>query len=140
MKSIGQGGVVGASSFGEFKSISPGSWIEIHSDNTILIRTGKGDFGQDSTFTAYRQIVAEELSASFESITTAIGGDTHRTPDGSGAFDFLDQRRTYDRRIGKSPEYRDVSGQLAGNVSQDANECPRQSLQQSWRDGSQMTW
>ena len=67
----------------------PGSWIEIHPDNTILIRTGKSDFGQSTTFTAYRQIVAEELSAPFESITTVIMGDTDRTPDGSGAFDFL---------------------------------------------------
>ena len=41
----------------------PSSWIEIHPDNTILIRTGKSDFGQGTTFTAYRQIVAEELSA-----------------------------------------------------------------------------
>jgi CO/xanthine dehydrogenase Mo-binding subunit len=67
----------------------PGSWIEIHPDNTILIRTGKSDFGQGTTFTAYRQIVAEELSAPFDSITTVVSGDTDRTPDGSGAFDFL---------------------------------------------------
>jgi nicotinate dehydrogenase subunit B len=65
------------------------SWIEIHPDNTVLIRTGKSDFGQGSTFTAYRQIVAEELSLPFEAITTVISGDTDRTPDGSGAFDFL---------------------------------------------------
>jgi CO/xanthine dehydrogenase Mo-binding subunit len=65
------------------------SWIEIHPDNTVLIRTGKSDFGQGSTFTAYRQIVAEELSAPFEAITTVVAGDTDRTPDGSGAFDFL---------------------------------------------------
>jgi nicotinate dehydrogenase subunit B len=38
------------------------SWIEIHPDNTVLIRTGKSDFGQGTTFTAYRQIVADELS------------------------------------------------------------------------------
>ncbi len=67
----------------------PESWIEIHPDNTILIRTGKNDFGQSTTFTAYRQIVAEELSASLDSITTVVAGDTDRTPDGSGAFDFL---------------------------------------------------
>jgi CO/xanthine dehydrogenase Mo-binding subunit len=67
----------------------PGSWIEIHPDDTILIRTGKNDFGQGTTFTAYRQIVAEELSVSFEAITTVVAGDTDRTPDGSGAFDFL---------------------------------------------------
>jgi len=67
----------------------PGSWIEIHPDNTVLIRTGKSDFGQGTTFTAYRQIVADELSVPFEAITTVIAGDTDRTPDGSGAFDFL---------------------------------------------------
>src|SRR5215468_6064284 len=65
------------------------SWIEIHPDNTILIRTGKSDFGQGSTFTAYGQIVAEELNVPFEAITNVIAGDTDRTPDGSGAFDFL---------------------------------------------------
>jgi len=67
----------------------PGSWIEIHPDNTVLIRTGKNDFGQGTVFTAYRQIVAEELSMPFEAITTVVSGDTDCTPDGSGAFDFL---------------------------------------------------
>src|SRR5882672_3864187 len=65
------------------------SWIELHPDNSVLIRAGKSDFGQGSTFTAYRQIVAEELSVPFEAITTVVEGDTDRTPDGSGAFDFL---------------------------------------------------
>jgi CO/xanthine dehydrogenase Mo-binding subunit len=65
------------------------SWIEIHPDNTVLIRTGKSDFGQGSTFTAYRQIVADELSVPFEAITTVVAGNTDQTPDGSGAFDFL---------------------------------------------------
>ena len=68
---------------------SPQSWIELHPDNTILIRAGKPDFGQGTVFTAYRQIVAEELSVPFEAITTVISGDTDRTPDGGGAFDFL---------------------------------------------------
>jgi len=67
----------------------PNSWIEIHPDNTLLIRTGKNDFGQGTTFTAYRQIVADELSVPFEAITTVVQGDTDRTPDGSGSFDFL---------------------------------------------------
>jgi CO/xanthine dehydrogenase Mo-binding subunit len=67
----------------------PSSWIEIHPDNTVLIRTGKSDFGQGSTFTAYRQIVAEELSVPFEAVTTVVSGHTDQTPDGSGAFDFL---------------------------------------------------
>lgn len=65
------------------------SWIEIRSDNTVIIRTGKNDFGQGTVFTAYRQIVADELGVPFESITTVVGGDTDRTPDGSGAYDFL---------------------------------------------------
>ena len=67
----------------------PESWIEIHADNTILIRAGKPDFGQGTVFTAYRQIVADELRVPFEAITTVISGDTDRTPDGSGAFDLL---------------------------------------------------
>jgi CO/xanthine dehydrogenase Mo-binding subunit len=67
----------------------PQSWIEIHADNSIVIRVGKPDFGQSSVFTAYRQIVAEELNVPFEAITNVISGDTDRTPDGSGAFDFL---------------------------------------------------
>src|SRR5579862_7618102 len=67
----------------------PSSWIEIHPDNTVLIRTGKSDFGQGTTFTAYRQIVADELGVPFAAITTVVAGDTDRTPDGSGAFDFL---------------------------------------------------
>ena len=48
----------------------PESWVEIHADNTIVIRTGKCDFGQSSVYTAYRQIVADELDVPFEAITT----------------------------------------------------------------------
>lgn len=79
-------GAVGANTL---NAALPESWIEIHADNTILIRVGKPDFGTSSVFTAYRQIAAEELSVPFEAITTVISGDTDRTPDGSGAFDFL---------------------------------------------------
>ncbi len=67
----------------------PESWIEIHEDNTVLIRTGKSDFGQGTVFTAYRQIVAEELGVPFEAITSVVSGDTDRTPDGGGTFDLL---------------------------------------------------
>ena len=81
--------VKAASSNNTLDPTLPSSWIEIHPDNTILIRTGKSDFGQSTTFTAYRQIVAEELNAPFEAITTVVMGDTDSTPDGSGAFDFL---------------------------------------------------
>jgi CO/xanthine dehydrogenase Mo-binding subunit len=65
------------------------SWLEIHADNTVTIRTGKNDFGQGSVYTAYRQIVAEELSMPFEAITTVITGSTNETPDGGGSFGFL---------------------------------------------------
>jgi len=65
------------------------SWIEIKADNTVLIRTGKSDFGQSSIYTAYRQIVAEELDLPFEAITTVVSADTDRTPDGGGTFGFL---------------------------------------------------
>ena len=65
------------------------SWIEIKADNTVLIRTGKSDFGQGSIYTTYRQIVAEELDLPFEAITTVVSADTDRTPDGGGTFGFL---------------------------------------------------
>ncbi|WP_202949174.1 molybdopterin cofactor-binding domain-containing protein [Bradyrhizobium japonicum] len=67
----------------------PASWIEIHADNTLLIRTGKCDFGQSSIYTAYRQIVAEELGVPFEAITTVVSGDTDRTPDGGATYWLL---------------------------------------------------
>ena len=67
----------------------PASWIEIHADNTTLIRTGKCDFGQSSIFTAYRQIVAEELSMPVANITNVVWGDTDVTPDGGGTFGLL---------------------------------------------------
>src|SRR5438477_179296 len=67
----------------------PASWIEIHADNTLLIRTGKSDFGQSTATTAYRQIVAEELSVPFEAITGVVMGDTDQTPDGGATVDLL---------------------------------------------------
>lgn len=73
----------------EINPALPNSWIEIHADNTILIRTGKSDFGQSTIFTAYRQIVAEELGVPFEAITKVISGDTDRTPDGGGTYGLL---------------------------------------------------
>ncbi|MFM2370873.1 MAG: hypothetical protein RIS85_595, partial [Pseudomonadota bacterium] len=67
----------------------PASWIEIRADGTVLIRTGKCDFGQSSIYTAYRQIVAEELCVPISAMTTVISGDTDRTPDGGGTFGLL---------------------------------------------------
>ena len=65
------------------------SWFEIHADNTILMRTGKVDFGQTTAHTAYKQIVAEELNVAFEAITTVVMGDTDRTPDGGFSAGYL---------------------------------------------------
>ncbi len=74
---------------GSLDSGTLSSWIEIHADNSVLIRTGKSDFGQSSIYTAYRQIVAEELSMPMSAMTTVVSGDTDRTPDGGGTFGLL---------------------------------------------------
>lgn len=66
------------------------SWFEIHADSTILMRTGKVDFGQSTAHTAYRQIAAEELYVTFEAITAVVMGDTDRTPDGGFSAGFLE--------------------------------------------------
>jgi CO/xanthine dehydrogenase Mo-binding subunit len=66
------------------------SWFEIHADNTMVLRTGKVDFGQTTAHTAYKQIVAEELNVSFEAITSVVMGDTDRTPDGGFSAGFLE--------------------------------------------------
>jgi len=78
-----------AASANSLDPAKPASWIEIRQDDTILMRTGKCDFGQSSIFTAYRQIVAEELSVPVEKVTTVISGDTDTTPDGGGTFGLL---------------------------------------------------
>jgi CO/xanthine dehydrogenase Mo-binding subunit len=66
------------------------SWFEIHADNTILMRTGKVDFGQSTAHTAYKQLVAEELNVSYDAITSVVMGDTDRTPDGGFSAGFLE--------------------------------------------------
>jgi nicotinate dehydrogenase subunit B len=66
------------------------SWFEIHADNTILMRTGKVDFGQSTAHTAYKQLVAEELNVAYEAITSVVMGDTDRTPDGGFSAGFLE--------------------------------------------------
>ena len=47
----------------------PSSWLEIHADNTIVMRTGKVELGQGSASTAYAQIAAEELNVPYSAIT-----------------------------------------------------------------------
>jgi nicotinate dehydrogenase subunit B len=66
------------------------SWFEIHADNTMVLRTGKVDFGQTTAHTAYKQIVAEELNVPFEAITSVVMGDTDRTPDGGFSAGYLE--------------------------------------------------
>jgi len=82
-------GLARAAAGAKLDATRPASWIEIHADSTITMRTGKCDFGQSSIYTAYRQVVAEELSVPVEAITTVISGDTDRTPDGGGTFALL---------------------------------------------------
>jgi nicotinate dehydrogenase subunit B len=63
------------------------SWIEIRSDGTILVRTGRTEIGTGASG-FYSQVVAEELNVRPESITL-IMGDTDRTPDGGYSAGFL---------------------------------------------------
>jgi nicotinate dehydrogenase subunit B len=72
-----------------FDASLPQSWIEIRPDNTVLYRTGKSDFGQGTIYTAYRQLIADELDVTFESITTVVSADTDTTPEGGGTFGLL---------------------------------------------------
>src|SRR3954464_1176687 len=80
----------GAGSTNSLDATLAGSWFEIHADNTILLRTGKVDFGQTTAHTAYKQIAAEELNVPFEAITAVVMGDTDRTPDGGFSAGFLE--------------------------------------------------
>jgi CO/xanthine dehydrogenase Mo-binding subunit len=63
------------------------SWLEIRSDNTILMRTGRTETGTGMSG-YYPQAIAEELNVRPETITL-IMGDTDRTPDGGWSAGFL---------------------------------------------------
>src|SRR5436305_2099658 len=65
------------------------SWLEIHADNTIVLRTGKVELGQGSASTAYAQITAEELNVPVTAITQVVMGDTDRTPDGGFSAGYM---------------------------------------------------
>src|ERR1700759_4950278 len=76
-----------AAAIGSPTTAPAASWIEIRSDNTVLVRTGRTEIGTGmSGF--YTQVVAEELSVRPEAITL-ITGDTDRTPDGGYSAGFL---------------------------------------------------
>ena len=85
-----ESGVQAATAKNSLNASLSSSWFEIHADNTIVMRTGKVDFGQSTAHTAYKQIVAEELSVPYEAITTVVMGDTDRTPDGGFSAGFLE--------------------------------------------------
>jgi CO/xanthine dehydrogenase Mo-binding subunit len=63
------------------------SWLEIHSDNTILARTGRTETGTGMS-SYYAQAIAEELCVRPETISLVLG-DTDRTPDGGYSAGFL---------------------------------------------------
>jgi nicotinate dehydrogenase subunit B len=54
------------------------SWLAIHPDNTVTVFTGHVDIGTGSE-TAFMQVVADELSVPFGSITMVMG-NTDQTP------------------------------------------------------------
>src|SRR5271156_2843207 len=64
-----------------------GSWLEIRSDNTILMRTGRTETGTGMSG-YYTQVIAEELNVRPETISL-IMGDTDKTPDGGYSAGFL---------------------------------------------------
>jgi len=75
-------------------------WLTINPDNTIIMRTGKYEFGQGSASAAYAQILAEELNVPFSAITQVIMGDTDRTPDGGIGAGFLGGGALNLRKVG----------------------------------------
>ena len=63
------------------------SWLEIRSDNTIVMRTGRTETGTGMSG-YYAQAIAEELSVGPESVSLILG-DTDKTPDGGYSAGFL---------------------------------------------------
>src|SRR5579871_5208920 len=63
------------------------SWLEIRSDNTVLVRTGRTETGTGMSG-YYTQAVAEELNMRPEAISLLMG-DTDQTPDGGYSAGFL---------------------------------------------------
>ena len=79
----------------------PSSWLEIHADNTILMRTGKVELGQGSASTAYAQITAEELNVPYTAITQVVMGDTDRTPDGGFSAGYMGGGNPNPRKVAR---------------------------------------
>jgi nicotinate dehydrogenase subunit B len=86
---LGAKAAKGANTLTTLDPALPSSWLEIHADNTILLRTGKVELGQGSASTAYAQITAEELNVPVTAITQVVMGDTDRTPDGGFSAGYM---------------------------------------------------
>jgi nicotinate dehydrogenase subunit B len=63
------------------------SWLEIRSDSSVVMRTGRAETGTGMSG-YYTQAIAEELEVRPETISL-IMGDTDRTPDGGFSAGFL---------------------------------------------------
>jgi nicotinate dehydrogenase subunit B len=63
------------------------SWLEIRSDNTIVMRTGRTETGTGMSG-YYPQVIAEELRVR-PGVISLIMGDTDKTPDGGYSAGFL---------------------------------------------------
>lgn len=63
------------------------SWLEIRSNNTVLVRTGRTETGTGMSG-YYTQAVAEELNIRPEAVFLLMG-DTDQTPDGGYSAGFL---------------------------------------------------
>jgi nicotinate dehydrogenase subunit B len=63
------------------------SWLEIRSDNTIVMRTGRTETGTGMS-AYYAQVIAEELNVRPEAVSLILG-DTDKTPDGGYSAGFL---------------------------------------------------
>ena len=62
------------------------SWLELHTDGTIIARTGKTETGTSAS-AFYAQVIAEELGVEAASITMVMG-HTDETPDGGYSAGF----------------------------------------------------
>ncbi|HMI52688.1 MAG TPA: molybdopterin cofactor-binding domain-containing protein [Candidatus Saccharimonadales bacterium] len=89
------------------------SWLEIHSDNTILARTGRTETGTGMS-AYYAQTLAEELNVRPETISLILG-DTDRTPDGGYSAGFLTGAANF-RKVG-AYTYQALLGLAAKSLS-----------------------
>ena len=83
----GQACATSATALPNSEPVRLASWLEIRSDNSILVRTGRTETGTGMSG-YYAQAIAEELNVRPEVISLLMG-DTDRTPDGGYSAGFL---------------------------------------------------